>query len=360
MEWRLLLISIITCVALYFVYRKLVEFRNEIEDMQDAIEDLQQKQLSGGECIPVELRQPNVLPPFLATGPRPRSDALLSSESQIASLTEDTDEGIVVEEIKENDILQEINQGFEMEDAHTVVETNEPSCTDNLAVESQQAAPEQPALVNNTAMVEQAVEVILEEPTQLVAEEQPQVKLTEESSTEPEIDTGLAEAFENSFQQPQFDVSTLVEPAFEQVPMQAPASLEQPAFEQTPAMLEQPSVLQQATGQQQGSYALEQTEVVDTPVTIQVNSVKQIQILPKNQLPKKYDNESFLSNNNISNTQERAMVEAWRTMSLNNLQVVAKESGLEVVNKDKTVIACKLVFHKVPFVYMGKRYVIHP
>ena len=92
---------------------------------------------------------------------------------------------------------------------------------------------------------------------------------------------------------------------------------------------------------------------------IKVKSVEQINKLPKNNIPKKYNNQKFLSNHNIINSQGKALVEVWRSMSLNNLQNIATESGLQK-SGDKTIMACRLVHHKVPFVYLGKKYVVNP
>ena len=62
---------------------------------------------------------------------------------------------------------------------------------------------------------------------------------------------------------------------------------------------------------------------------IKVKSVEQINKLPKN--IQKYNNQKFLSNHNIINSQGKALVEVWRSMSLNNLQNIATESGLQKV-----------------------------
>ena len=85
--------------------------------------------------------------------------------------------------------------------------------------------------------------------------------------------------------------------------------------------------------------------------------MKQIELLPKNQLPKKYNNDKFLNKNQIHNSEERAMVEAWRTLPLEELRDVATNSGVEL-SRDKTVVACRLVYNKVPFVHLGKRYIV--
>ena len=61
---------------------------------------------------------------------------------------------------------------------------------------------------------------------------------------------------------------------------------------------------------------------------IKVKSVDQINKLPKNNIPK-YNNQKFLENHNIINSQGKALVEVWRSMSLNNLQNIADESGLQ-------------------------------
>ena len=63
MEWKLLVVTILTCVSIYFVYRKLVEIRNEMDEIQDRLDQITGDQSSGEKVImhPFTFTSPTIL-----------------------------------------------------------------------------------------------------------------------------------------------------------------------------------------------------------------------------------------------------------------------------------------------------------
>ena len=90
--------NLLTCVSIYFVYRKLIELRSELDEIHDRLDEMQGKN---------NLSEKVVMHPFSFSTNNQRTAQSISVESIETSNSE------IEEETDEENILNQINQGFD-------------------------------------------------------------------------------------------------------------------------------------------------------------------------------------------------------------------------------------------------------
>jgi hypothetical protein len=309
MNILLILNIVLLSVIVFFAYRKWRSLRSELDEIHQKIIQLKEDKNSCGVLAPFDTNKATNMV----------TDIIDTMESPY----------VTEEESNEDDILQQINQELiktQDQPKQPVIlnqvfsaVVSQPSVSNDAVVESltetTQAPIESPIELPVETPIELPVENLMDLPVELPVERQEELPVRE---AQGELSSGEAQIEE--INEMEF---TETRKSFENV-----TDLNTAQFDNTEEEL------------------------------IQVTSPSQILKLPKNQLPKKYNTDKFLEKNNIQSNVSVAMVEAWRSLPLNQLQQITQDSGLEAT-KDKTILACQLVSQKVPFIHMGKRYIVN-